>query len=221
MKICTSFCVLQLDKFTRERQGRLMNWNEQAIDTLEAMWLWGHNSRTISDILEFPTRNAVMGKLNRQGLMRRGGERIGAHMKDVLLESDEFIKKIEELTQDSYDWDDQVDRALTVLLASLTIGQNAETLAYALERPLDEIASVLSAIDKTGVWPIGKAPPAKWWHNREGNLALLLDAMVCAGLLVFEEKAGERYYAHKDAETQEDAISKMISSVPCKEPALA
>lgn len=171
-----------------------MKWTPQAVDTLESMWLWGHSSGTISTILEFPSRNAVMGKVNRLGLMKRGGEYLGARMVGAQVDVAAVETELADFTGAAFDWDDPVCRALMVQMICLFVGQHANSVAEASERPVEEIAEVLEAMDATGSWKAGEQPPTAWWHAREGNIAFLLDAMVTAGLIACEQRKSGRFY---------------------------
>jgi len=186
-----------------------MNWTPQNIDTLETMWLWGHSSRTISEVLEFPTRNAVMGKINRLGLMKRGGEYVGARLQGAQLDISIIEQELEELTQSDFDWDDATDRALMVHMAALLVGQDPETVATAISKPLSQVSHTMAAMHATGVWRKGEKPPAKWWDNKEGNVAFLLDALVTAGIIIFEDRDGERYYATAKEDSKTEAATKI------------
>jgi hypothetical protein len=46
-----------------------MGWTEARMDTLRTMWLAGESAKRISEALGEVTRNAVMGKVHRMGLM--------------------------------------------------------------------------------------------------------------------------------------------------------
>tara|TARA_Y100001947_G_C10247321_1_gene264301 strand:- start:250 stop:843 length:594 start_codon:yes stop_codon:yes gene_type:complete len=188
-----------------------MNWTPQNIDTLETMWLWGHSSRTISEVLEFPTRNAVMGKINRLGLMKRGGEYVGAQLQGAQLDISIIQQELEGLTQSDFSWNDPTDRALMVQMGALLVGHHAETVSAAIGKPLPEVAQTMEAMHRTGVWRKGEKPPSKWWENKEGNVAFLLDAMVTAGIIVFEDREGERYYATPKEGGRAEAATKKIS----------
>ena len=188
-----------------------MNWTPESIDTLETMWLWGHSSGTIAQVLEFPTRNAVMGKLNRLGFMKRGGEYVGARLQGAQLDISIIQQELEDLTQSDFNWNDATDRALMVHMAALFVGQDAETVSAAIGKPLPEVAQTMESMHRTGVWRIGEKPPAKWWENKDGNVAFLLDAMVTSGIIAFEEREGERYYATPKEDSKAEAATKKIS----------
>jgi hypothetical protein len=54
-----------------EHEGRdMMKWTAQRMDTLRRMWTEGSSSKQISEALGDVSRNAVMGKVDRMGLMR-------------------------------------------------------------------------------------------------------------------------------------------------------
>lgn len=193
-----------------------MKWTAEAIDTLETMWLWGHSSGTIAHVLAFPSRNAVMGKLNRLGLMRRGGEYVGARLAGAKIDLTIMTQELEGLTQSKFRWADATDRALMIHMTALFVGHDAETIAAAINRPLDEVARVVTAMDTTGVWKIGTKPPAKWWDNVEGNTAFLLDAMTTAGLIQFEQRGDERFYSKM--ESSDEAVGKLVLSASEPDP---
>lgn len=171
-----------------------MKWTPQAIDTLESMWLWGYSSGAISTILEFPSRNAVMGKINRLGLMKRGGEYLRGRMVGAQVNVTAVESELADLTGAAFDWDDPVCRALMVQMMCLFVGRHADCVAEAINRPADEIRQVLKEMDAAGSWKSGERPPAAWWQAKEGNMAFLLDAMVAARLIACEQRKNGRFY---------------------------
>jgi len=79
-----------------------MSWTQEEIDTLKSMWLDGKSSNEISATLVRYSRNAVMGKVNRLGLMGKGKSSVSAKtQKPAIKPIRENIptqeKKIEEL----------------------------------------------------------------------------------------------------------------------------
>lgn len=58
-----------------------MSWTQDRKDRLKTMWLDGRTSREIADTLGEITRNAVMGMVNRMGLM--GSQSHNVHLKAV------------------------------------------------------------------------------------------------------------------------------------------
>lgn len=187
-----------------------MKWTPQTVDTLETMWLWGHSSGTIASTLGFPSRNAVMGKLNRLGLMKRGGDYLGARLVGAQVDTAVVERELADLTGSAFDWKDRMDRSLMVQMISLFVGQHAQTIADAIDRPVEEVAEILVAMDSAGSWRFGERPPAIWWDEKEGNMAFLLDAMVTAGLIAFEQRGGERLY-RKRQDTDEGQVLSRLS----------
>ena len=123
-----------------------MNWTPQTIDTLETMWLWGHSSNTIAATLGFPSRNAVMGKLNRLGLMKRGGDYLGARLIGAKIDMVVVETELADLTGSAFDWADRMDRTLMVQMISLFVGQDARSVAAAIDHPVSEVAEILVAM---------------------------------------------------------------------------
>lgn len=187
-----------------------MNWTPQTIDTLETMWLWGHSSNTIAATLGFPSRNAVMGKLNRLGLMKRGGDYLGARLIGAKIDMVVVETELADLTGSAFDWADRMDRTLMVQMISLFVGQDARSVAAAIDHPVSEVAEILVAMDSTGSWKFGERPPAIWWNDKEGNMAFLLDAMVTAGLIAFDQRGKERLY-RKTKDTDEVQVLARLS----------
>ena len=169
-------------------------WDEETLNALKDMWLWGHNSRTISETLKWPTRNAVMGKLNRSGMMKRGGERIGSTLDDPYIDQDIMLEELATITGGPIDWSSMVDRILVVQMTALMVGRYAKPIAEALDQDESQVEEALDLMEKAGTWRQGESPPAVWWKGQEGNVAILLDAMVAAGEIAFVDRDGERYY---------------------------
>lgn len=168
-------------------------WTEKEADSLESLWEWGHTSTCISKMLGRYTRNAVMGRIRRQGLMGRQGIRINACYRGAQIPMD----ILETAAREMLDGDNvQAHVNAMVTLAALHVGQDAATIANATGMDVDKVAHALTLLHDTRAWKKGDRPPAHWWHHEEATMAFILDMMVASGLITFkEDESGERLYA--------------------------
>ena len=160
-----------------------MYWTPERSDALEQMWLWGISSGSIASNLGGMTRNAVMGRLNRAGLMGRGGERLGAEINGAKVDKQALKDVVAELLHEDYDGRKAVHWHALVAVTSLLVGHRENVLAHALEVNIEAIRHSLDSMHQTGVWKREEHPPSAWWHHEEGWMAFMLDMMTAGGMI--------------------------------------
>lgn len=114
---------------------------------------------------------------------------------------------IEKAASDVWTWAgspaDDTLLALRVLIASLFCGASASRIAASTNMGHTKVFTLASRLRAGGIWPERGPVPAfvqdAWFSERDGNMALLLDAMVATGDLVRDPEIG-RYASSKRAE---------------------
>lgn len=148
-----------------------INWTQEDIDIMRTLWAQGKSSRDISNELPCqPTRNAVMGKLNRLGLMGLGKptqERLDA------------IKKVSEILDAPFFMGDPLHKETLLTLMSDTAGRNPDSLSLASGVSKDLCQCFLNRLPK--VWPISEPMPARWDNGLEGKFAFIIDMAIIQG----------------------------------------
>jgi hypothetical protein len=171
-------------------------WTKDKETVLESMWLWGHSSEKIAQVLPEFTRNAVMGKLNRLGLMGRKGEYLHKIKLESEINREDVEDFIQEILNETPDFSDQTHLYLGVALTSIFAGRDAGGISEKLRLPLSKVEKVLKAYDSKGIWKEGHPPPLEWWKDNHGNMAMILDAISAMGIIrcMGSNSHGERLY---------------------------
>lgn len=169
-------------------------WDETNISTAEMMWLWGYSATEIANIINAPSRSAVMGKINRMGLTGKGGSYVGANLSGAELNVEEIQKSVESLTGSPFSWSDKTDRAAMIQMAAILVGQDADKLAKALGKSKNDVNEVIRMMDQTGIWKANGRPPSGWWKSGEGNIEILLDSMVLSGHCSIKFNGSKKLY---------------------------
>lgn len=159
-----------------------MIWNDEKKFALETMWLWGVSSSGIAASLDMQ-RNAVMGKVNRLGLMGRGGERLGMANAQSGLDQRDVAQAVADLIGEPYDPSRRVHLNAAVTVAALFTGRHADMVGSTVGQPAASVEQAFDDLHETGVWRRGKPPPNAWWHHQEGQMAFLLDMMASSGVI--------------------------------------
>jgi hypothetical protein len=117
------------------------------------------------------------------------------------LEGNRMDKHMTELEQEvrriSEGGDQQISRAMAVLVVSLEIGQNVDHLAQYTGYPREFVGALIKHIKEAGLWKDGLLDDREWWDS-EGELngvALFTHAHVALGLVRREmTSSGARYF---------------------------
>lgn len=156
----------------------MSSWSQQDRDLVCTMWAMGENSRTIAERLcvhgHQVTRNAVMGMVDRLGLM-------GLGQPDTLRLR--TFERVSSLFLMPFSLGEPLHReaALTLLVAGRRALREMEPLAIA--SGVDR-TSTCRFLDRLGiVWPEGSPVPTRWAGGIEGNLAFILDMAVVSARL--------------------------------------
>jgi hypothetical protein len=168
-------------------------WTEERLDRLQTMWLAGVGSGGIAEVLAPIGRNAVMGKINRLGLMGRKGEGAMADASD-----DEVRLKLAGILAEAAARNDDgspralgMEDELAVVQTAIMVGRRSPRVA-ALSCPDPARAgAIIARLDETGIWPEDRGPPAGWFVERESaeSACFLVDLMVLAD--IFRKGSGE------------------------------
>jgi|SRR5450755_2355829 hypothetical protein len=123
------------------------------------------------------------------------------------LEDNPVDKQMRKLERDirsiSDDRDQQISRAMAVLVMSLRMGPNANHLAQHTGYPREFVGALIERMEEGGLWTNGLLDDQEWWdENGELNgVALFTHAHVALGLVRRELSSyGARYF---DTETGE------------------
>lgn len=146
-------------------------WSEHDCDTMRTLWAQGMNSRDISLKLSCsPTRNAVMGKLNRLGLMGLGKPL------PVRLET---MDKVSRILDEPFFMGKPLHReALLTLLFDHTNG-SVKSLSELSGVSRDFCEAFLARLPL--VWPKGEPMPSRWCNGLEGKFAFIIDMAIIHG----------------------------------------
>lgn len=148
-------------------------WTDNDRDVVRTQWARGVKSHDIVPLLSPGiTRNAVMGMLNRQGLMGLG------HADAKRLTA---IDKVEEIMDARFFLGEPLHREALLALCVDWRDRTTESLALASGICRDHCATFLERL--TAVWPRGQRMPARWQGSLEGVLAFILDLAVVHGTL--------------------------------------
>jgi len=181
-------------------------WTDHEKRTLREMWLAGRRSNEIARSLGDRTRNAVMGMVNRLGLMGRkepapavlGGDFVTVYM--------EALDRLAPLGRDEVlGWDDDnepietrhlldIHEDVAFLMSVILHGRDPETIAQTYEVPLPEAVRLLRRLHSTGLWRDGERRPKHWDEVTGTPQVLIMDAMVLGGLMEISGfPSGPRY----------------------------
>lgn len=149
-------------------------WLDEDIETIRTLWARGVPSRDIAAAMSRPvTRNAVMGKIDRLGIMGLGepdARRLAA------------IAKVGELLQEPFSTGAPLHcQALLALLVE-PVGRDVDALARASGLDRLTCAKFLERLPR--VWSSSeRAMPSRWTGCLEGTLSFILDMAVVSGSL--------------------------------------
>lgn len=149
-------------------------WTQDDIDLVCTMWARGARSTDIVPLLSRQaTRNAVMGMVDRLGLMGLG------HADRARLAR---MDRVSRLLGAPFSFGEPLHPEALVTLSCLETGsRDVEVIALSSGMARDRCAAHLARLAL--VWPEGLPPPARWSHAEEGVIAFVLDMAVVAGRL--------------------------------------
>jgi hypothetical protein len=168
-------------------------WTEDRLDRLQTMWLAGVGSGGIATVLAPIGRNAVMGKINRLGLMGRKGDGAMADASD-----DEVRLKLAEILAEAAARNDDgspralgMEDELAVAQTAIMVGRRSPRLVTLSCPDPERARAIVARMDETGIWPADRGPPARWFSDPEtsDSACFLVDLMVLAD--IFRKGVGE------------------------------
>lgn len=147
-------------------------WTDEARGLLGTMWAMGRSSREIATALATGvSRNAVMGMVNRLGLMGLG------RPTPARLQA---MRRVSALFEEPFSMSAPLHReALLTLMTSRT--RSAADLSTRSGVSLADCERFLARLPL--VWPSCSSVPSRWSGGLEGNLAFILDMAVVSGRL--------------------------------------
>jgi hypothetical protein len=123
------------------------------------------------------------------------------------MEGNQLDKHMTELEQEirtmSEGRDQQISRAMAVLVVSLEIGPNVDQLAKHTGYPREFVSALIKQMEEAGLWIDGLLDDQEWWDSKGelNGVALFTHAHVALGLVRREiTSLGARYL---DTETGE------------------
>lgn len=187
-------------------------WTDEDKNTLRTLWLAGRGSGDIARHLGTVSRNAVMGMINRLGLMGRQGtepapdagmvSETAAPVDLQTLPESDARTLAEEAFGEPYDQRRPGHLSALVTLAAVIVGRDPAAVAQATGLHPGTSATVLAMIDDAGVWRADEMPPRHWIDPRSGTVSFVMDMLVVEGAVErrFDEVAAAwRYMARPDA----------------------
>lgn len=192
-------------------------WTDEERNTLRRRWLAGDTSRAIAAAIPGVTRHAVMGMVNRMGLMGlQGADRPtskppapAAVDPDAALDAwcdawTEVRAAVAHMGCDQRAHEGEViehlldlDQPMTFLVVAARSGRHVPTLQVICGPQgggNDDVDDLIVRLGASGVWPEGAPVPERWRSRDTAGQALILDAMVLAGWLDLDSQNGEPRY---------------------------
>lgn len=180
-------------------------WTDHEKRTLREMWLAGRRSNEIARSLGGRTRNAVMGMVNRLGLMGRKEPAPAVLGGDFVTVYTEALDRLAPLGRDEVlGWDDDepietrhlldIHEDVAFLMSVILHGKDPETIAQTYEVSLPEAVRLLRRLHSTGLWRDGEQRPKHWDEVTGTPQVLIMDAMVLGGLMEISGFPGEPTY---------------------------
>lgn len=152
----------------------MSQWSQHDKDVIRTMWARGLQSSEIVPLLSVPkTRNAVMGMLNRLGLMG-----LGHATRDRIVAMD----KVSDLMSETFSMGSplHLESYLTLMMVR-NFHDTVRDLSIASGVSLDQCDRYLERLPL--VWDAARPVPERWQGGVEGNLAFILDMAVVKGSL--------------------------------------
>lgn len=136
-------------------------WSAVDIAMLNEMWLCGMTSTDIAAILGRP-RHAVMGRIDRSGLMGRQGDGI---VRPCSADAARHAVNVAIVDYGTGRGDRRYDLTCRIVLALVADGRRSRRVAAVSGVDPHTVRHVLDALDRVGLWPRRGAPPARWWTD--------------------------------------------------------
>lgn len=152
-------------------------WTEERKEILRRMWKSHRTSGEISTRLGGVSRNAVMGMVNRLGLLGRGGS------KENHATLAEAKRLLQDTLQETYSAKNPHHVQTLVAIGAAMGGRDASALSKLLHVEEDRVAQALSAFHESGVWMEGDDMPGTWEDAKIGNVSLAMDSLVAIGTI--------------------------------------
>lgn len=150
-------------------------WSEERKNTLRRLWKARRTSGEIAKHLGGVSRNAVMGMVNRMGLMGTGGSYV------VHATLGEAKNLLHEALGVEYDRDEPGHNEVLVAIAGAMCGRDAACIAHCLRTSRSWVDAILARFHETGTWLEGAPTPDGWFAEGSGDVAMVMDSMVAAG----------------------------------------
>lgn len=149
----------------------MSTWTEADKNLVRTLWARGTSSGDIASQLHFgPSRNAVMGMINRLGLLGLGSPpnfRI------------EAMERIEEIFAEPFSLGTPLHKEALLSLCVSTSGPLVNPLALASGVARPDCVSFLEKLPL--IWEEGEPMPERWLEGLEGVYAFILDMAFLSG----------------------------------------
>lgn len=188
--------ALGLVTASADGRARGAKWTQDERRTLSDMWLAGRSSSEIAANLKGRTRDAVMGMVNRLGLMgraRSGAQAAALDFHSVYMTALDHLKPLgrDETLMWNADGSDlvathhllDIHGDVAFLMTVILHGRDPAAIALAYEVTEAEAATRLRRLNDTGLWRDGEPRPVHWNQVARTPQILIMDAMVLRGLM--------------------------------------
>lgn len=153
----------------------MTGWTREQGALLAEMWLCGMTSVDIASVTG-RTRAAVMGRVNRTGLMKRQGEGVmpkGTPVQQVALGIAITFPDITGMNRTPSRKDD----VASVILAMVADGRRSRRIHSITGLPREVVRDVADALESSGKWPRKGGPEVAWWAHGAGAFRQTVDAV--------------------------------------------
>lgn len=201
-------------------------WSAERKDQLRRLWSESRSSGEIASALGGVTRNAVMGMVNRLGLMGKGGSKTQSsrpvvatravgrppvadrHDPDLIARTfgpgaGPSLAAARLLVAEAFGMPYDPARAghaeAYVAIGAAMATCDAEILSPLLDLPSERIEDILARFDRFDIWKCGDPIPETWLDETYGDTALVLDSLIVAGIIRSPQGTARRRNAMSDA----------------------
>ncbi|MFZ3482208.1 GcrA family cell cycle regulator [Sphingomonas sp. 3-13AW] len=170
--------LLEGERTRRRRATTRVAWTSEQLANVERMWRDGRTGGQIAKELGV-TRNAVMGRIHRMGLLGQGG------IPKEVARDNEMRRELQSEFEAAYGrapvCGRRGDAAMLVCLAAVRAGRSPNVVARWSGVPVHEVMEILSNYHDKGIWLSDDPPPNRW--SGDGRLlSMMLDAEVAHGI---------------------------------------
>ena len=171
-------------------------WNPQELETMQSMWLDGKGSGQIAKVIG-RTRNAVMGMINRQGLMGAKGRGMAEaeprpapspkptirSQSHIDAERAEILKR--DIAKIYFGEANEDDIEIIQILAAAVVFETVDPERLASLMAIDEeiTTKVRDDMISAGLWTSNSPGDLQRYEGKEGYLQFILEAMLYEGLV--------------------------------------